>query len=80
MVWNLSEDLREKLEDFGDASVVNGARPVDMFDAIIAQAAELREACARDADPVDDADTDAIGEPPNDWPAAEPDKPQTKGA
>ena len=80
MVWNLSEDLRERLEDFVDTFVVRGARPVDVLDAIIAQATVLREACARDAAAVDDADTDATGEPSNDWPAAEPDKSQTKGA
>jgi hypothetical protein len=80
MVGNLSEDIRERLENFVDTFVVNGTRPGDVLDAIIAQAAVLRKAYDHDPDPADDASAESISEPSNDWPAAEQGKPRTDDA
>lgn len=70
----MTGDMRERLEDFVDTFVVNGARPADVLDAIVAEAAVLREAYDRDPDPANDTDDQSIGEPSNDWPADEKDQ------
>ncbi|WP_426232330.1 hypothetical protein [Pararhizobium sp. DWP3-4] len=77
MVGNFSEDVRERLEDFVDTFVVKGAKAGDVLDAIMEQAAVLRDAYERDPDPAEDASADVVGEPSNDWPAADQDKPRT---
>lgn len=42
------EDLRLKLEGFVDTLVVKGAKQADVYDAIVAEIANLRKAYERD--------------------------------
>jgi hypothetical protein len=47
------EDLRLKLEDFVDTLVVKSAKQADVYDAIVAEIANLRKAYERDPDPAE---------------------------
>lgn len=80
MAGNLTIDVRDRLEDFVDTFVVNGARAGDVLDAILREAAQLREAYDRDPDPADDASAEFDREPSNDWPAADQGKPGGGGS
>ena len=63
------DDLRLKLEDFVDTFVVNGAKQVDVYNAIQKELDSLRAAYDRDPDPTDDP-REGVEEPSNDWPAS----------
>lgn len=65
------EDLRLKLEDFVDTLVVKGAKQADVYDAIVAEVANLRKAYEHDPDPAEDRLTGTVDEPSNDWPGAQ---------
>ncbi|MDF0664188.1 MULTISPECIES: hypothetical protein [unclassified Rhizobium] len=70
MTTNWRDDLRLKLEDFVDTFVVNGAKQVDVYNAIQKELDFLRAAHDRDPDPTDDPG-DVVEEPSNDWPASQ---------
>jgi len=63
------DDLRLKLEDFVDTFVVNGAKQVEVYNAIQKELDSLRAAYDRDPDPTDDP-REGVEEPSNDWPAS----------
>ncbi|MDR9780800.1 hypothetical protein [Rhizobium redzepovicii] len=69
MTTNWRDDLRLKLEDFVDTFVVNGAKQVDVYNAIQQELDFFRAAYDRDPDPTDDPG-DVVEEPSNDWPAS----------
>ncbi|MGO8298882.1 hypothetical protein ACC817_22600 [Rhizobium ruizarguesonis] len=52
MTKNWRDDLRLKLEDFVDTFVVNGAKQVDVYNAIQKELDSLRAAYDRDPDPL----------------------------
>jgi len=45
------DDLRDRLEDFVDSLVVKGAKQSDVFDAVVEEIGNLRNAYDRDPDP-----------------------------
>jgi len=67
---NWRDDPRLKLEDFVDTFVVNGAKQLDVYNAIQKDIDCLRAAYDRDPDPTDDPG-DVVDEPSNDWPASQ---------
>ncbi|WP_028748489.1 hypothetical protein [Rhizobium mesoamericanum] len=71
MTTNWRGDLRHKLEDFVDTFVVNGAKQVDVYNAIQKELDFLRVAHDRDSDPADDQSDEVVEEPSNDWPASQ---------
>lgn len=60
MSFDWREDLRLKLEDFVDTLVVKGAKHADVYDAIVAEIANLRKAYERDPDPAEDRSIESI--------------------
>lgn len=61
-------DLRLKLEDLVDKSVVDGAAHEEVLRTLRLEADRLIFAYEQDPDPADDGSV--IDEPANDWPAA----------
>lgn len=67
----LRETIRERIEDFVDSFVVEGSKPADVFDAMEAEIAALRQGYDRNPAPADDGSApEVLEEPSNDWPAA----------
>lgn len=64
------DGLRERLEDFVDSLVVQGAKQSDVYDAIVEEVGHLRTAYERDPDPAEDRPGAEAEEPSNDWPGA----------
>lgn len=68
----LREAIRERIEDFVDSFVVDGSKPADVFDAMEAEIAALRQAYDQDPAPADDGSApEVLEEPSNDWPGAD---------
>ncbi|MGR9258404.1 hypothetical protein [Rhizobium leguminosarum] len=69
---NWRDGVRPHLEDFVDSFVVKGAKPSDVYDAIIEEIGNLRAVCERDPDPdpAEDLPGAEAGESSNDWPGA----------
>lgn len=64
-------DLRLRLEELVDVSVVAGAHQRDVYAAILEELGHIRLAYERDPDPADEATEQFIEEPSNNWPAAD---------
>ncbi|KKZ83561.1 hypothetical protein B5K05_26255 [Rhizobium phaseoli] len=64
--------LRERLEDFVDSLVVQGAKQADVYDAIVEEVEHLRTAYERDPDPAEDRPGAEAEEPSNEWSGALP--------
>ncbi|EJB01840.1 hypothetical protein FHX14_000537 [Rhizobium sp. BK619] len=66
------DGLRERLEDFVDSLVVQGAKQADVYEAIVEEVGHLRTAYERDPDPAEDRSGVEAEEPSNEWPGALP--------
>ncbi len=71
MTGNWRADLKFGLETLVDNAVVQGADRVQVFEALMNEMENLRQACDRDPDPADDMSAETVEEPANDWPGAE---------
>ncbi|KPH06226.1 hypothetical protein CO657_30350 (plasmid) [Rhizobium acidisoli] len=66
------DGLRERLEDFVDSLVVQGAKQADVYEAIVEEVGHLRTAYERDPDLAEDRPGVEAEEPSNEWPGALP--------
>ncbi|MGO8080918.1 hypothetical protein [Rhizobium leguminosarum] len=72
MSGDWKDHLRDQLEDFVDALVVKGAKQSDVYEAIVQEIGNLRDAYDRDPDPAEDRPGAEAEEPSNEWPGALP--------
>ncbi|MBB4440715.1 MULTISPECIES: hypothetical protein [Rhizobium] len=72
MSGDWKDHLRDQLEDFVDALVVKGAKQSDVYETIVQEIGNLRDAYDRDPDPAEDRPGAEAEEPSNEWPGALP--------